>query len=629
MYTEDYNKRGFPFRNFILKLILIIVFVFLLCWLLPKFMVPAITKSMNGKGCSASTCECTGVKALTSQIFAENLEKMKDAAISYYTDERLPQEIGQSKKMTLSDMIGLKIIVPLIDKNNKAVDVEKSYVKITKTADEYILKVNIKDSEKEDYILVHIGCYNYCEGYLCQKQETKVPIKAGKDNPTYVPVVPNKPVTIACVKYNGKYYDNNGKVVSYEEYKKACVPEVAHYCVKYNGKYYDNNGKVVSYEEYKKACVPEEKHTCVKYDGKYYDKNGKVVSYEEFKKACMPEPEEKHYCVKYNGKYYDNNGNVVSYEEYKKACVPEELHICVKYNGKYYDNKGKVVSYEEYKKACEHKTEYLYEYKKTTEAKFSAWTSWSSWTKTDCSTQEVNCNDKDITCLMKLQRYNNKEQIGTYEKAYAKTRQVVRQTGSYTEKACSKYNYVIINNTTYATTTTTKYTQTNTINSTTRSSVGGWEYVGRQLFTNPPRDTETTHYKFAGADYSYCSDTCTTLPNYYYDVYKYTGGLTSVSSTTTPGNVTSTTSSSTTSSTTTSTQASCGEYTYKTIPIYSTITVTEKAYRTEPLYGDVCYKSTKTRKLISKGTIQYKWSYYNDTTLLNSGWSYTGNRKEK
>ena len=39
--------------------------------------------------------------------------------------------------------------VILVDKNNKAVDVEKSYVKITKTDDESILKVNLKDSEKE------------------------------------------------------------------------------------------------------------------------------------------------------------------------------------------------------------------------------------------------------------------------------------------------------------------------------------------------------------------------------------------------------------------------------------------------------------------------------------------------
>jgi hypothetical protein len=82
--------------------------------------------------------------------------------------------------MTLSEMIGLKIITPLVDKNNKPVDVEKSYVKITKAEDEYILKVNIKDSEKEDYILVHLGCYSYCDSYVCEKK----PAETGTVKPT-------------------------------------------------------------------------------------------------------------------------------------------------------------------------------------------------------------------------------------------------------------------------------------------------------------------------------------------------------------------------------------------------------------------------------------------------------------
>ena len=623
MSNDEYSKRGFPLGSFILKLILVVIFVFLLCWLLPKFMVPAITKSMNGKGCSTSTCDCKGIKALTSQIFANNLDKMKEAAISYYTNERLPQNVGDSKKLTLSDMIGLKIIVPLVDKNGKAVDVEKSYVKITKTNDEYILKVNIKDSEKEDYILVHIGCYNYCESDVCQKKDTNVPLKAGKDNTPYVPLTPEKPVTISCVKYDGKYYNAEGKVVSYDEFKKSCLPEEKHYCVKYNNKYYDNNGKEVSYDDYKKSCEKEEKHYCVKYNNKYYDIDGTEVTYNDYKKSCLPE--EKHYCVKYDNKYYDNNGNVVSYNDYKKACLPEELHICVKYDGKYYNVEGKVVSYDDYKTSCETKKDYIYEYKKVTQSKFSEWSVWSAWEKTDCATEEINCNDNEPSCLLKLQRYNRKEKIGTYEKPYAKTREIIRQTGSYQEKSCSKYNYVIINSITYATTTTTKYTQTNVITSQTQSDSNGWKYVGRKLFTNPPRDTETTHYKFAGLDYSYCSDTCTTFPYSYYDIYEYTGSLKTVP------NITSTPECSTTTPVNEETiaDASCGEYIYKTIPIYSTITVTEKAYRTEPLYGDVCYKSTKKRNLICEGKTQIKWSTYNDTTLLNNGWVYTGTRKEK
>ena len=103
MYSEEYERRGFPFKNFLLKLILVIIFAFLLAWLLPKFIEPSVITNNN-----ETTVD---ISPLTSQIFADNLERMKEAAISYYTDERLPQEVGESDTMTLSDMIGKKLIV--------------------------------------------------------------------------------------------------------------------------------------------------------------------------------------------------------------------------------------------------------------------------------------------------------------------------------------------------------------------------------------------------------------------------------------------------------------------------------------------------------------------------------------
>ena len=678
MRVNDYERRGFPFRDFILKLVLVIIFVFLLCWLLPKFIKPVVNyNTKDGKACTSSTCDTTGISALTSQIFADNLERMKEAAISYYTDERLPKNVGDSDTMTLSDMIGKKIIIALIDKNNKACDVEKSYVKITKLDDEYILKVNLKDSEREDYILVHLGCYTYCEGALCQKQTTNVPVKGSTydgyvaikgyiDNGVYYPpktITPVIEVKVKCQYKNGKYYDKYGDVVSKEEYERQCItkPTTKYYCVKHDGKYYDDKGNVVSYLDYKKACsTPENKHYCVKYDGKYYDDKGNVVSYEQYKKACEPEehyycvyhngkyygsdgkvvdkatyekectvPPEPHYCGKYDGKWYDDKGNVVSYEDYKKACQHEEHHYCVKYNGKYYDDKGNVVSYEQYKKACIPSVEYEYEYKKTTPAQFSNWTDWSAWSKTNCATQEINCSNSDVSCLKKLQIYKQKQKIGEYDKTYTRERSKLVQTGSYTQKSCAKYNYVEINKTTYVTTTTTTYTATDTITSVTQHSTGGWVYNGRASYKNPPSDTAAKHYKFVGADYSNCTDTCTTLPNYYYDSYTYTGGLSSVTSTTTPGSVTSSTSSSTTSSTETTYEASCGELVTKTIPIYGYITVTEKDTRREPLYGTICYQSTKSRELLSNEVTKYKWSTENDMTLINAGWVKTGNKRQK
>lgn len=485
MYTEDYENRGFPFRDFLLKLILIIIFVFLLVWLLPKFIAPAVVKNLD----TETTIDSKQLDALGEQIFLDNLDAMKEAAITYYTDERLPKEIGESHKMTLSDMIGKKLIIALIDKNNKACDVEKSYVQITKSDEEYILKVNLKDSEKEDYILVHIGCYTYCDSYVCEKKDTDIIIKGEK--PTNKPTDPSKPTN------------------------KPTDP-----------------GKP---EEPKPTDKPEE-----------------------------PEPS-------------------------PTPTPPAD-------------------------------PKYIYEYERTTGMEFSAWTGWSSWQGTSCQTQAINCSDSDPKCLLKQQLYSRKEKIGTYQKKYTTTYDDVVQTGSYTQKACSKYNYVIINSTTYATTTT--YTIVNTITSSTAGSKGSWTYNGRASYKNPPKSTSNVKYIWVGADYSYCEETCESLPTHIYDKYTYTGSMSSVKNTTsTPGG------SSSDSSSDTSVSAECGSYVYKEVPIYGTIKKSKIATRTEPLYGTVCYKSTKTRKLIDPGKTQYKWSHYGDTSLLNNGWKYTGERK--
>lgn len=471
MYTEDYENRGFPFRDFLLKLILIIIFVFLLVWLLPKFVSPKIIENKNTSN--------TEISALGSQVFNNNLNLMKEAAIAYYTDERLPKEVGDSETMTLSDMIGKKLITALIDKNNKACDVEKSYVKITKTDDEYVLKVNLKDSEKEDYILVHLGCYTYCDTYICEKRETEVIVKGEKTKPT----PSTKPSTSTQSTPN---------------------------------------------EEPKPTPNDDEK----------------------------PTPSTK--------------------------------------------------------------PNYIYEYEKRTGAEFSSWTKWSDWAKTSCDTKAIDCDDNSIGCLKKLKLYSRKEKIGTYDKQYVATYNELVQTGSYTKTTCSNYNYVIINNIIYTTTTT--YNTVNTITSSTASTKGEWKYMGRQSYANPPRDTATTHYEFVGADYSYCNETCESLPKFYYDKYTYIGTLNQVGSTTSvPIN--------STTSTSTSVSATCGEYTTEYVPIYGTIQKSYIAKRKEPLYGTVCYQSTKTRKLIDPGKPQNKWSYYNDTSLLNSGWTYTGASK--
>ena len=627
MYTEEYEKRNFSFLKFLLKLVFVIVFAVLIIWLLPKYLSP-ILKSNTKTTCTGSSCDNKKIKTPSSQVFGENIKKMKEAAISYYTDDKLPQDVGQSKKMLLNDMIAEDIIVPLNDKNNKSVDVNMSYVQITKESDEYILKVNLKDSENEDYILVHLGCYSYCDSYICEKRpestvdsksnvSSTVPIKGTMSDGTYnvptvyVPIVSSNNKSKVCIydSYSNKYYDSNGKSTSKLAYLKSCLQPI---CKKVSGYYFDRNGNRVSYSDYLKSCSNKnniKEYKCDRINGYYYDINGKKVSYEQFKNSCGAHTsnESKYSCKIVNGIYYNYDGNKVSKVDYIKSCKSPS---CEKVSSYYFGLDGNVVSESQFNKECgvvanPSNSDYLYEYSKTTGAGFSDWSNWSEWVKTNCTTQAINCNDNDITCLKKLQIYKRKEQTGTYQKTYSRTREQVIQVGSYTQKLCSNYEYVEINNKLYVS--SESYNQINNITRTTAGTVGSWKYNGRESYSSPPKETEKNHYVYVGADYSYCSDTCTSLPNYYYDSYTYVGSLEIINSSIS--------------------EVRCKSYETKTVPIYGTLTVTEKSSRTEPLYGDVCYESSKTRSITNQGNTKYKWSSYNDTSLLNNGWNYTGNKK--
>lgn len=154
MYTDERKKRSLII-DFILKLILIIIFVLLLIKLVPW-------PNMDS------------LNPLKDQIFNANLQTMKEAGITYFTTERLPVEVGDKTTLSLQKMLDMKLLVPFTDKNGNSCDVTASYVSLEKKETEYLMKVNLKCGEEEDYILVHLGCYSYCKSGLCEKRETEI-----------------------------------------------------------------------------------------------------------------------------------------------------------------------------------------------------------------------------------------------------------------------------------------------------------------------------------------------------------------------------------------------------------------------------------------------------------------------
>ena len=149
------ENRRFSWSDLFIKVILVIIFVLFTVWLL----------SLSNKKMTNS------LDVLTDQIFAENIDKMKEVGKSYFTIERLPEKVGEIEVLTLEKMYEKKLILELKDKNGHACSAKDSYVSIEKFENEYQMKVYLECGNASDYVIVIMGCYDYCDADICEKQE--------------------------------------------------------------------------------------------------------------------------------------------------------------------------------------------------------------------------------------------------------------------------------------------------------------------------------------------------------------------------------------------------------------------------------------------------------------------------
>ena len=660
-------------KRFLIGLILAALLIFLLLWLFPT---RAGLKDTINEGISDAFDKTFAEKLnpLYDRIFDDNLNTMKEVATAYFTTDRLPKVEGETKKLTLGDMLEMKLLRSIKDKDGKMCDKDKSYVEVTKLSNEYKMKVNLSCGGEEDYIVVYLGCYNYCLNDVCEKKEVvqaKTEVIQGGTGGSYTYtrsgqtkvveknniiertkiieriktiIIKEKEKPICTYDaINKKYYGRTGEVVSKEVFKQQCIDTPApetHICGIYNGRYYGKDGYIVSKERFMKECMPEEPHYCEKVNGKYYGKNGNIVSKEQFKKECESEPD-KHYCEIVNGKYYGKDGYVVSKETYKKQCEPEEPHYCVIYNGKYYGKYGTVVSKETFKKQCESEPETHYceivdgkyygkngtvvskeQYKKECESEQDLYK--YQYKKTVTINHEAEYSKwSDWSANIEYNPDNNNINWGTHELEI--NEKVGYKTTKYYEYIEDRnqpvyntfYDRIIGYRTQYA---CNGYTYiidgtTNTTYYTSVSGGSGWKSTGRTTLSYKPADTSTKRYVLVGFDYDKCNDTCTLKPYYIFDVQTRSLG-------------TATTTMTSTSKATVS--AVCSDVVTKEIPIYGKRTefagyVTDRVLKERKTY----YYHRKTRTITKEAWIEKKnyiaWAYNDhEATLLNQGYHYTG-----
>ena len=104
-----------------------------------------------------------------SNVFRENIKYMQEAGESYFTDDKMPKNIGESTKISLGEMYDKKLLLPFVDENGHSCNQYDSYVSVTKTDIGYELKTNLVCNNESNFTVKILGCHTYCEGNSCNK----------------------------------------------------------------------------------------------------------------------------------------------------------------------------------------------------------------------------------------------------------------------------------------------------------------------------------------------------------------------------------------------------------------------------------------------------------------------------
>lgn len=148
MYSNERGSR-FSILDIVVKLIFAVLFIFILMWLFEK--------------------NVPNMKPFYSNVFRENIKYMQEAGESYFTDDKLPKEIGETNRISLADMFDKKLVLPFVDEDGNSCNQYDSYVSVTKTDNGYELKTNLVCNKESNYTVKILGCHNYCKDALCSK----------------------------------------------------------------------------------------------------------------------------------------------------------------------------------------------------------------------------------------------------------------------------------------------------------------------------------------------------------------------------------------------------------------------------------------------------------------------------
>ena len=135
MYEETVIKKR-SWKTIIFKIVVIIL-VLLIAFFLFRSLINKDGKNTN-----------------TGNTFATNFQNLKKVAEKYYTDEKLPANVGDTNKVTLKELISEKYIDNLKDSKGNSCSPTNSFAEMKKTAsNKYSLKVQLTCDDEQNYII--------------------------------------------------------------------------------------------------------------------------------------------------------------------------------------------------------------------------------------------------------------------------------------------------------------------------------------------------------------------------------------------------------------------------------------------------------------------------------------------
>lgn len=132
MYEE--SKIEFDWKSFFIKLALIIVVIILILKLLPL--------------------ENKNVSKNFSTEFNNNMAALRESSSQYFTSNRMPK-VGESREVSLNDLISVGAVRSLSDKDGSVCDSENSYVKVSNKTTNHELEIHLICGKENDTVYVY------------------------------------------------------------------------------------------------------------------------------------------------------------------------------------------------------------------------------------------------------------------------------------------------------------------------------------------------------------------------------------------------------------------------------------------------------------------------------------------